>query len=84
MERNPYFHIEVEQAVIGTLFLDGELIKGCTLQPEHFYSTKLRNIYNLMQQLAEKANQMMLYLLRRKRVQIIFQKLEGGIFALSS
>ncbi|WP_338472720.1 replicative DNA helicase [Niallia sp. XMNu-256] len=54
MERNPYFHIEVEQAVIGALFLEGELIKECTLRPEHFYSSKLRNIYILMQQLAEK------------------------------
>ena len=31
MERNPYYHIEVEEAIIGALFLDGELIKECTL-----------------------------------------------------
>ena len=33
MERNPYYCIEVEEAVIGALFLDGELIKECTLVP---------------------------------------------------
>lgn len=54
MERNPYYHIEVEQAIIGSLFLDGELMKECTLRAEHFYSTPLRSIYILMQKLAEK------------------------------
>ena len=34
MERNPYYHIEVEEAIIGALFLDGELMKECTLVPE--------------------------------------------------
>ncbi|XTP54060.1 replicative DNA helicase [Niallia sp. Krafla_26] len=54
MERNPYYHIEVEEAIIGALFLEGELIHECTLLPEHFYSPQLRKIYILMQQLAEK------------------------------
>ena len=36
------------------MFLDGELIKDCTLRPEHFYSSQLRKIYMLMGQLAEK------------------------------
>ena len=54
MERNPYYHIEVEEAIIGALFLDGELIKECTLVPEHFYSPQLRKIYMLMGQLAQK------------------------------
>ena len=48
MERNPYYHIEVEEAIIGALFLDGELIKECTLRPEHFYSPQLRKIYIVM------------------------------------
>ena len=54
MERNPYYSIEAEEAIIGALFLDGELIKDCTLRPEHFYSSQLRKIYMLMGQLAEK------------------------------
>ena len=54
MERNPYYSIEAEEAIIGALFLDGELIKDCTLRPEHFYSSQLRKIYMLMRQLAEK------------------------------
>ena len=33
MERNPYYSIEAEEAIIGALFLDGELIKDCTLRP---------------------------------------------------
>ena len=46
MERNPYYHIEVEEAIIGALFLDGELIKECTLVPEHFYSaTATKDLY---------------------------------------
>jgi replicative DNA helicase len=54
MERNPYYSIEAEEAIIGALFLDGELIKDCTLRPEHFYSSQLRKIYLLMGQLVEK------------------------------
>ena len=54
MERNPYYSIEAEEAIIGALFLDGELIKDCTIRPEHFYSSQLRKIYMLMGQLAEK------------------------------
>ena len=54
MERNPYYSIEAEEAIIGALFLEGELIKDCTLRPEHFYSSQLRKIYMLMGQLAEK------------------------------
>ena len=45
MERNPYYSIEAEEAIIGALFLEGELIKDCTLRPEHFYSLQLRKIY---------------------------------------
>ena len=54
MERSRYYCIEVEEAVIGALFLDGELIKECTLVPEHFYSPQLQKIFMLMGQLAEK------------------------------
>ena len=54
MERNPYYSIETEEAIISALFLDGELIKDCILRPEHFYSSQLRKIYMLMRQLAEK------------------------------
>ena len=42
MERNPYYSIEAEEAIIGALFLEGELIKDCTLRPEHFYSSQLQ------------------------------------------
>ena len=45
MERNPYYTIEVEEAIIGALFLDGELMKECTLRPDHFYSSQLREIF---------------------------------------
>ena len=36
MERNPYYSIEAEEAIIGALFLDGELIKDCTFGPSIF------------------------------------------------
>ena len=84
MERNPYYSIEAEEAIIGALFLEGELIKDCTLRPEHFYSSQLRKIYMLMGQLAKKENQLMLYRWRRKQDQMAFLQSEEGLFALSS
>ena len=54
MERNPYYHVEVEEAIIGALFLDGELMKECTLVPAHFYSSQLREIFTMMRRLEEK------------------------------
>lgn len=54
MERNPFYSLDAEEAVIGSILLEGELIKDCSLQPEHFYSTKLRFIYTLMLRLVEK------------------------------
>ncbi len=54
MERNPYYSLEAEEAVIGSLLLEGDLIKDCSLLSEHFYSSKLKFIYLLMLRLEEK------------------------------
>jgi len=54
MERSPYYNLEVEEALIGSLFLDGDLIKDCTIRPEHLYVSKLRMIFTLMMSLVEK------------------------------
>ncbi len=54
MERNPYYSLEAEEAVIGALLLEGDLIKDCSLMSEHFYSSKLRFIYLQMLRLEEK------------------------------
>ena len=39
MERNPYYNLEVEEALIGSLLLDEDLIKDCTIRPEHLIRT---------------------------------------------
>ena len=53
MERTPYYSIEAEEAIIGALFLDGELIKDYSVTskfwiiPESisYYSPKIiRNV----------------------------------------
>jgi replicative DNA helicase len=54
MGMNPYYNLEVEETVIGALLIDGDLIKDCTLRPEHFYSPQLRKIFIMMLRLAEK------------------------------
>ena len=53
MERNPYYNLEVEEAFIGSLFLDEDLIKDCTIRPEHLHVHKLRMIFTLMLRLVE-------------------------------
>ena len=54
MGMNPYYNLEVEETVIGALLMDGDLIKDCTLRPEHFYSPQLRKLFTMMLRLAEK------------------------------
>ena len=54
MERSPYYNLEVEEALIGALFLEEDLMKDCTIRPEHLYVNKLRMIFTLMLQLVEK------------------------------
>lgn len=54
MERNMYFSLEAEEAVIGSLLLEGELLKECSLKPEQFYARKLQMIFTYMLRLAEK------------------------------
>ena len=54
MEINPYYNLEVEETLIGSLLIDGDLIKDCTIRPEHFNSHKLRKIFTMMLRLAEK------------------------------
>jgi len=54
MNKNPYYSLEVEEALIGSLLLDGELIKDCSLRPEQLYVPRLQTIFSFMLKLAEK------------------------------
>jgi len=54
MNKNPYYSLEVEEAFIGSLLLDGELIKDCSLRPEHLYVPRLKTIFTYMLKLTEK------------------------------
>lgn len=84
MERNPYYQIEVEEAMIDALFLDGEWIKECTLRPEHFYSSRLRKIYILMRQLAKKGKPIDVVFVAEEAGPDNFFESGGGLLSLSS
>lgn len=51
MEEAGIYHLEAEQAFVGAIFLEEELIKECRVLPEHLYSRKLRNLYKAMKML---------------------------------
>ncbi|MDQ0221347.1 replicative DNA helicase [Peribacillus cavernae] len=53
MEAAVLFNQEAEEAVIGSLFLEEDLIKDCTLIPEHFYLARLKRILWAMKRLDE-------------------------------
>jgi replicative DNA helicase len=44
----------VEEAFVGSFFLDNELAQGCSVQPEQLSSPTLRNLYSVIQSLTKK------------------------------
>lgn len=46
-------NVEAEQVVLGSLLLDGELIKECRLTEEHFFSAVHRAIFQLIRKVEE-------------------------------
>jgi replicative DNA helicase len=44
----------VEEAFVGSFFLDNELVQGCSVQPEQLSSPTLRNLYSVIQSLTKK------------------------------
>jgi replicative DNA helicase len=44
----------VEEAFVGSFFLDNELAQGCSIQPKQLFSPVLRNLYTVIQSLAKK------------------------------
>jgi replicative DNA helicase len=48
------FNQEAEQAVIGSVLLEGALLQTLTLEPNQFYSTQHKRIYEAMQKVSEK------------------------------
>ncbi|PLT33506.1 replicative DNA helicase [Bacillus sp. V5-8f] len=48
------YNQEAEEAVVGALFLEEDLIKECALTPDHFYFTRLKRILWAMKRLDEK------------------------------
>ncbi|MCP3027633.1 replicative DNA helicase [Halobacillus sp. A5] len=73
---------EAEQSVIGSLLLEGELIKDVTLRDEHFYEARHRLIYQAMRRIDEKEGPVNLVTVTtelNKRIQEA-----GGVSYLSS
>lgn len=56
MELLTYEKTEAEQAVLGAILIQGDLIQETQLQPDHFHSTAHKNIFNAMVTV-DKANQ---------------------------
>lgn len=54
MEAIEPFNQEAEEALVGAFFLEGELVKECTIRPEQLYSRKLRMIYSAIREVDEK------------------------------
>lgn len=48
------YNIEAEQAVVGTILLEGSLFDSLLVNAEHFYDPGLSRILNAMQRVAEK------------------------------
>lgn len=48
------YNLEAEAAVAGSFFLEPDLVKACSIQPEQFYSGKLRLIYAAIQSVDKK------------------------------
>jgi replicative DNA helicase len=44
----------VEEAFVGSFFLDNELAQGCSIHPEQLSSPTLRNLYRVIQSLTKK------------------------------
>lgn len=47
-------NIEAEQAIVGTILMEGSLIDSLIVQPEHFSDVSLQKIFKAMQQVQEK------------------------------
>lgn len=47
-------NLEAEQAVIGTVLLEGTLFDSLIVSPEHFYDARLNRIFQSMQRVAKK------------------------------
>jgi replicative DNA helicase len=47
-------NIEAEQAVLGAILVEPDLIKDCILQPEHFGVPEHKNLFYVMRELDEK------------------------------
>ncbi|WP_456273604.1 replicative DNA helicase [Bacillus sp. AK031] len=55
LTNNPQlFNEEAEQAIVGSILLEGDLIKDCVLTPEHFHVIELKRIFWAMKRLDEK------------------------------
>jgi replicative DNA helicase len=55
LTNNPQlFSQEAEQSVVGSILLEGGLIKDCVLTPEHFHIIELKRIFWAMKRLDEK------------------------------
>jgi replicative DNA helicase len=54
MEQLLLANIEAEQAVIGAILVEPELIKDCSLQSEHFFEPKHKNLFFVMRDLDDK------------------------------
>lgn len=47
----PSINIEAEQALLGCILLEGDLIKEISLQPEHFFDFKNKVVFQVMREL---------------------------------
>ncbi|NRD79795.1 hypothetical protein HPT25_20885 [Bacillus sp. BRMEA1] len=54
MEEFQPFYQEAEEAIVGAFFLDGGLVKECTILPEQLYTRKLRTIFSAIRSLDSK------------------------------
>lgn len=50
----PSINLEAEQALLGCIIHEGELIKEISLQPEHFFDSKHKIIFEIMRELEKK------------------------------
>jgi replicative DNA helicase len=54
MEEYELYSLKAEQAVVGAIYLEEDLIKECTILPEHLYSGRLRKLFSVMKELSAK------------------------------
>ncbi|WP_071394809.1 replicative DNA helicase [Bacillus tuaregi] len=82
MNKSPYYSLEVEEAFIGSLLLDGELIKECTIIPEQLYVQRLKTIFTFMVSLAKKGKPIDMVSVAEEAGNELFQ-LGGGSYLVA-